>query len=411
MLKQHFSSFLLLLLSLNSVFAQTPIQVGEIHTIKSERLKSERTVQLYLPKSYMEDEKEYPTLYILDGQLYFMNGVAIQQSLHGEQMLPEMIVVGLVMERPERDDIFRSQWNEFEDFIMHELVPFIDNNYRTNGERILFGWETSGSVSSELLILDNSPFNGAISTNGAYTDQGLIDSFNKQEKGKKYLYLTNTDKDIYTITSTRQAVEQLEANDIPNLVWEFNEFNNEIHESLPYLAMYHGLKFYYHNFPSPAFIDISDFRKRGGITYLNTYFKERGERFSLSPEIDANTKNTLIWMAWKHDDFEAFKDFMTEFKDVLSTPRYASAYWQNRLGQYYLKYNDFSNAIPYFERGIKEYPDDQYMAQMYSGLGAAYLGNSDKKRAKANFKLAIQTAEKNSDDKLDFYQEQLKNVK
>jgi hypothetical protein len=54
----------------------------------------------------------------------------------------------------------------------------------------------------------------------------------------------------------------------------------------------------------------------------------------LEPGIDDATKKTLIWMAWKEDNFEGFKLFMNEFADVLTTQRYASAYWQNRLAQF-----------------------------------------------------------------------------
>ncbi|MTI40610.1 alpha/beta hydrolase-fold protein [Fulvivirga lutimaris] len=412
MLKQHF--LLILIVSLfvsNSLLAQSAMQVGELKTFYSEILGTDRTIQVYLPDSYDDSERKYATLYVLDGQMFFLNGVAIQKSLHGETLLPEMIVIGLVMEQPERNEVFRNQWDEFKAFVQKELVGYIDQNFRTNGERILFGWETSAYVSAEVIMASGCPFTGAISSNAAYIDQNMIDSFNKQVSDIKYLYLANTEKDIYTIASTTQAVENLKANDIDNLVWDVRLFNDEIHESLPYLSMYHGLKFYYHNYASPSFSSIKDFEERGGLPYLNDYFKQRGERFGMSQEIDYATKNTLIWMAWNQDEFSAFKQFMTEFEDVLGTPRYASAYWQNRLGQYYLKYEDFDSAIPFFERGIRDYPDDEYMAQMYSGLGLSYLGNDDKKRAKQNLKLAVQAAEKTSDQNLDVYKEQLKKVK
>jgi predicted alpha/beta superfamily hydrolase len=412
MLKQHINSALLLLLFTSSgLLAQSAIQVGELQIIKSEILGAERTIQVYLPDSYKDSNKKYPTLYVLDGQMFFFNGVAIQKSLNSETLLPEMIVIGLVMEQPERNDVFRNQWDEFKEFIQNELVDYVDQNFRTNGERILFGWETSAFVSSEVIMAEGSPFSGAISSNAAYIDQEMIEGFKKHATDKKYLYLANTEKDIYTIARTTQAVEHLRANEIDNLVWDVRLFNDEIHESLPYLSMYHGLKFYYHNYASPTFSNIMDFEERGGLPYLNAYFKQRGERFGMEKEIDDATKNTLIWMAWNQDEFNAFKQFMNEFEDVLATSRYASAYWQNRLGQYYLKYEDFDNAIPFFERGISDYPDDEYMAQMYSGLGLSYLGNDDKKRAKQNLKLAVQAAEWSSDENLDTYKEQLKKVK
>ena len=76
-------------------------------------------------------------------------------------------------------------------------------------------------------------------------------------------------------------------------------------------------------------------------------------------------------MAWNRDNFEHFSFFMEEFKDVLSTKRYASAYWQNRLGQFYLKHKDYDNAIKHFEIGLKDYPNTKYDDAMKEGLKTA----------------------------------------
>ena len=51
---------------------------------------------------------------------------------------------------------------------------------------------------------------------------------------------------------------------------------------------------------------------------------------------------------------------MEEFKEVLSTKRYASAYWQNRFGKFYLKNNDYDNAIKYFNIGLTKYPNTSF---------------------------------------------------
>lgn len=59
---------------------------------------------------------------------------------------------------------------------------------------------------------------------------------------------------------------------------------------------------------------------------------------------------------------------MEEFKDVLSTRRYDSAYWKNRLGQFYLKHKDYKNAIKYFETGLKKYPKTEFDEPMQKGL-------------------------------------------
>ncbi len=404
--------YVLLILVLSSIAlkAQEINLIGETHTLYSENLQEERRMQVYLPSGYEGSDKLYPVLYILDGQWYFLNGVAIQQTLRGEFLLPEMIVVGVEMNRPHRDDVFRNQWNEFGAFIEQELVSYVDETFRTKDERILFGWETSAFLTCEIILSKVGAFDGAIASNGAYISEGMIASFDSLDQNR-YLYLANTTKDIYTVPSSQQAAKTLEKADSKSLIWEYDEYNDEIHESLAYLSIYHGLKHYYHNFASLTFSSINEFYEKGGITFVRKYFQERGERFGLPTQVDDGTKNTLIWMAWRHDEFDAFDLFMTEFKDVLSTPRYASAYWQNRLAQFYLRYEAFDKAIPFFEAGISVYPEEKHMAALHAGLGIAMheIGNS--KQAKMSIKKAIEIAQSQDDPKLKEYQEQLKRVR
>ena len=140
---------------------------------------------------------------------------------------------------------------------------------------------------------------------------------------------------------------------------------------MPQLAMYEGIKYYYHNYDSPIFERIQQYIDLGGLDYLNSYFKERSQRFGGNGSIDDKTKNGLIWLAWNRNNFEYFSFFMTEFEDVLSTKRYDSAYGQNRFGQFYLAHKDYNNAIKYFNTGLTKYPNSSFEGEMKKGLSKA----------------------------------------
>lgn len=389
--------------------AQRDIHVGETHKIYSDVLDQELELQVYLPQDYEENEKEYPTLYILDGQWFFLNGVAIQESVRGDRFMPKMIVVGINMvDRPYRSELF-NQWDSFSTFIEQEMVDYVEKSFRTSGERIIFGWENSGYMTSELILRKDTPFNCAIASNGAYINSDSIEFVSIDEE--RFFFLAGSKKDIYSIATTDESAEVLESANIDRLNWKYQLFNEEIHETLTYTSLYHGLKFFYHNYGSLVFSSIDDFEKKGGIPFLRRYFKDRGERFNLPTEIDASTKNSLIWLAWKRDKFEAFDLFMTEFADVLSTRRYANAYWQNRLGQFYLKYQSLDKAISFFEQGISSYPDERYLAEMHASLGSAYGGKGMLKLARKNLKKAIDIANENGDPKEEMYRNQLDELK
>lgn len=193
--------------------------------------------------------------------------------------------------------------------------------------------------------------------------------------------------------------------------WKYQKFIDEVHESLAHIALYHGLTYYYHNFNSPIFRSIKEFNDLGGIQYLKDYFKTRGNRYDFPTEISSSAKNSLIWLAWNRDDFQTFNFFMTEFEDVLSTRRYASAYWQNRFAQFYLRHKDYENAIEYFNTGIFNYAESDFLAEMHFGLGNAYFGKNNNNDAISNYKMAVKIAKKNSDMNLESYKEQLLAVK
>jgi hypothetical protein len=94
MLKQTALTLMLLVLSFQSVaFANTAknvsITVGKLFTLPSKVLEQERSFQVYLPASYHQSTQKYPVLYVLDGQKFFTNAVAIQYSLNVPQSFPE----------------------------------------------------------------------------------------------------------------------------------------------------------------------------------------------------------------------------------------------------------------------------------------------------------------------------------
>ncbi len=385
--------------------SQLNLNIGQQYSIKSEHLKGMRNYYIHLPVNYKTSSKKYPVLYILDGQMHFTSAVAIQHSLGKSTDVPEMIIVGIENVYPRRRDLKRSHRETFASFLNDELIPLIDKNYRTKQERIIFGWEQGGYFSSYLLFHESQLFTGAISSNGTVVNDSMIESFKSlPAKNERYLYLANSIQDIFTIDETSDAVKALKNNSHEKLMWKRELFNNETHSSLPYLAMFNGLRYFYHNYNAYNFYSIKQYEDFGGIPAVKEYFKLRSKRFGFSEKIDDSTKNTLIWLAWKRDNFKYYDFFMTEFKDVLETRRYQSEYWQNRLGQFYLKYQGYDEAIEHFNTAKDKFKKS---ARILNGLGNAYLGKNETSIAIVNFKEAVKIAQQNSDRKLTLYKSDL----
>lgn len=128
----------------------------DIFSMKSEKVKNERLIRVYIPKSYQKSDKHYPVLYMHDGQNVFRNDNAISGvSLELENYLDEnnldTIVVAIDQNSEERKNEYCPWENEtysksfledkmmsfggsgssYIEFIVEELKPYIDQTYRT----------------------------------------------------------------------------------------------------------------------------------------------------------------------------------------------------------------------------------------------------------------------------------------
>ena len=358
-------------LAITTIHAQTkgaPISIGDNYTISSKVLNQESSIQIYLPVSYATSKENFPVLYILDGQRFFTNAVGIQKSLRSPIALPEMIVVGINSTQSTRRPLF-ADGDTYTSFIKEDVIQFVDSNFRTNKERIIFGWEAAAYYISKMILKEKDLFTGAIISDGGLASEKLVQDFNSDKE--IYLYMANSKRDIYYVASSDRFNERLKKHNPKKLTWKYELFNEEVHQSMPHLALYKGIQYYYHNYDALVFKNIQSYIDAGGIPYLKSYIKGREKRFGSDKKVNESTQNSLIWLGLNRDNFKYFSFFMKEFKEVLKTKRYASAYWQNKFGQYYLLNKDYKNAIKHFKLGLSKYPNSRFDPAIKKGLKEA----------------------------------------
>jgi enterochelin esterase-like enzyme len=104
------------------------ISIGTNYIINSKVLEQDRNIQVYIPNGYEANPlKSYPVLYVLDGQEYFLHGIAYQDMLRFRDKSPEFIIVGINTDRQLRRILFYKESDKFITFLNSELIPFIDN--------------------------------------------------------------------------------------------------------------------------------------------------------------------------------------------------------------------------------------------------------------------------------------------
>lgn len=165
-----------------SVFAQDIISIGSKHAMFSKVLDEERPYWIYLPPNYDNNKfgkAHYPVIYLLDGDTNFSLTVGIHQSFTRGMYntMPECIIVGIPNTDRSRDltptksslirdgkEMFTKSGGgeNFTMFLAEELMPLIDNQYRTNGYNILIGHSFGGLLGMNTLLHHTTLFNAYI---------------------------------------------------------------------------------------------------------------------------------------------------------------------------------------------------------------------------------------------------------
>jgi predicted alpha/beta superfamily hydrolase len=268
--KNRFSLFMIALIALTgpgTIFGQDiSIKICSRHSIKSEILQKDRNVLIHLPDNYSESNKSYPVLYQVMGDSASILEIVstVNRLAHGEKIMPEMIIVAI--ETIEGKDLWPTNSkfypepaaigaNDFLTFIEKDLIPYVENKYRTKDDRILYGQSMTSVFTIYTFLERPELFNSYIASSGAFPgcesffkELSLksfeqIDQFNGQK-----LFITNGLND--PLNSQVDALGQM--TDFSSLLkdelgmkvgYKYLTYENGGH--VPFHSLYDGLRFIY----------------------------------------------------------------------------------------------------------------------------------------------------------------------
>jgi len=240
------------------------IKLGFTDSIQSAILKENRQIIIHLPDDYDTSIKMYPVLYLLDGGINsVLEGVSAMNKLRGDKFIPEMIVVAIVNTDRDRDmmPLSTKQYSvpvagaeKFLSFIGDELIPRIENKYRTNQQRILCGKSLSGLFTLYALLTKPQLFESYIGRSAGWLGD-MNDYFttltNKafqkpdQYKGKKIFMsnslIDNYDKDHVIHKQMLEFFKKVKAKLGDRVQYKYVTYKNYPH--VPFPSLYDGLKY------------------------------------------------------------------------------------------------------------------------------------------------------------------------
>lgn len=267
-------------------------EIASVETVQihSKALGQDREILVYTPQLYDESRYAYyDVIYVFDAQnreFFDYTHSLISFLSNGEK---KFIVVGITSPYNEALDYARNNdllpypkntapddfyggysgnADNFLKYIKTEVVPYIDNHYRTLGHRIAVGHSLSASFIIYSLMNETALFDDyiAVSPNFAYDKQRLVDDlyhfdFNTIDK-PYFLYISNADEANYW-TSWKPAREKVysflrDSVAQPNLKVVIDSFPGESHWNSFAPALRNALTVYFEGVYQEQQNELSD---------------------------------------------------------------------------------------------------------------------------------------------------------
>lgn len=363
---------LLLLIGNNQVKSQDigQIVIGTKHSIRSNILNEDRAYWIGLPDSYNDKEssyKRYPVLIVLDGNLHFKSIAGMVNYMSSDAYrswkIPEMIVVAIQNVDRRRDytpdKVITVRENNtgggdrFLGFLEDELLPEIDQKFRTTPYRILYGHSLGGLLATHTYMKEKTLFNSFIAVDPSFgtwdseTMDKKLDSLTEQSF-ERFIYIASANWGKRNIRNRDRHVrfyESLNSKCKGELPAKLEYFEDENHNSVPIIAFHNGISAIFEGY---------------GISYRDVESKEQ-----LTQHFQVLSKR----LSWNFPPPE---------------------YLVNQLGYRMIQSRndmDKSKALEFFTLNVENYPES---SNSYDSLGEAYEALGDTKRAIENYKKSLE---------------------
>ena len=332
------------------------IIIGQYQVMHSALLNEDRLLFVHLPQEYSDTRLYYPVLYLLYVDLYnyFTDAVMITEKLASSGEIPPLIIIGVANTNRYRDLLpvparGRPEGGGADNFLklLHEeLIPYIDQKYRTKNFRILAGPQAAAVFSMYALITRPGIFNATISENPFMNPENAaylyprIEQFFKNTTSYKHLLYIKCEKDEQPqdLEYAQKFARLLEAGkpELFRYQVEFREASAEFIDALPFRE---ALRLIFAGYKLPAVFQTES------IQDLINYYQQRSAEYGFDVDLPQ------IMLTFEGDKLrrsgrviEAIAVFQQQLK---MNPKSLNALFQ--LGESYRAQGDFEQAKKYYQ--------------------------------------------------------------
>ncbi|WP_242203814.1 alpha/beta hydrolase [Aestuariivivens insulae] len=309
---------LVLFISFSTISAQVKYE-----TIESSRLGESRQLKIQLPRGYNTNEdKAYPIFIVLDGD-YLFEAVAgnVDYYSYWEDM-PEAIVVGVNQLDKRYDDCMYSEQNSlpietgaaFFEFIGMELIPYIDNKYRTVNFRVAIGHGETANFINYYLLKPEPLFQAYVVVSPELAPN-LLDYVPERLakiQSKTFYYLANTKNDSKSIRGMTEALDtSIKGIENKNVFYRFDSFEQPSHYSVPAHAIPRALEsifLVYQPISKKEYLETILKLDESPVAYLQEKYQTIYDLFAIDKQILINDFKAIAAAIEKNEDYNYYEE-------------------------------------------------------------------------------------------------------
>ncbi len=338
------------------------VVIGKYRIIDSKILGEQRRILVNLPTGYESTGIKYPVVFHLYGDYvmtYFSNAASFLNELHSFRKMPGVILVGVDNTdryrdlRPLKPDGNPGGADQFARYFREELIPFLDQNYRTSNFRILVGPQAGACFGYYTLMEHPDLFHAYILENSFDNPKQIDDYliakartfFTANRSLPKYLYMKTGKKSLnYAFSMEQQAV--IEKNTPKDFRYRFITSDHE--DFMLETGFIDGFKELFTGYSLPDSITLC------GLDSILKYYDELSKRIGYKIDV---TDHTLHFAASRLNGLGRKADARKIYEHILTIyPKSLDGLFQ--MGMIHSSEGNFEKAIECYNEFLTLRPQE-----------------------------------------------------
>lgn len=342
-------------------------------------LNAERTLKIYLPPTYDNDEANtYPVAVIFDAEYLFDVYVANAKLFASRNKAPEQIIVGIFQNQNEErytdcdfstdNGLPNEDGTKFYTFVREEVLNYIDDNYRTSLFKTIVGNTLTANFLNYFFLENYHPFNAYVNINPSYATQiqERIEAKSQNLSSEVYYYLSSGDFNLEKRKKAINGVNSLlKLSENEYFKYKFDDFSNSTKTASIGQAIPSALGFVFNMFAPISKIEfettIAQMSPGEAIEYLEKKYVEIDYLYGSNVKI----RESDIYMIEPIIMDKANGDYLEEFGKMIVRLYPESPMGDFYIGYYYETGYDYRKALKYYKNGYAKIGSDNPNSDSY----------------------------------------------